>query len=66
MAAFVTLMRVQIQYCRPSPDFARARNERQQSEGNPQGWLTDVLTRIADHPINKIHEPLPWRFQSAN
>ncbi len=29
---------------------------------DPQAWLTDVLTRIADHPINKIDEFLPWRF----
>ena len=27
---------------------------------------TDALTRIADHPINKIDELLPWRFQSAS
>lgn len=33
---------------------------------NPQAWLTDVLTRIADHPINRIDELLPWRFQSAS
>jgi transposase len=29
---------------------------------NPQAWLTDVLTRIADHKINRIDELLPWRF----
>ncbi len=33
---------------------------------NPQAWLTDVLSRIADHPINRIDELLPWRFQSAS
>ena len=32
---------------------------------NPQAWLTDVLTRIQDHPINKIDELLPWRFEPA-
>lgn len=25
---------------------------------DPQAWLT----RIADHPINRIDELLPWRF----
>lgn len=26
---------------------------------DPQAWLTDVLTRIQDHPINRISELLP-------
>jgi len=29
---------------------------------DPQAWLTHVLTRIADHKINKIAELLPWNF----
>ena len=29
---------------------------------DPQAWLTDVLARIADHPIKKIDELLPWRL----
>jgi transposase len=29
---------------------------------NLQAWLTDVLTRIADHKINRIDELLPWRY----
>jgi hypothetical protein len=30
---------------------------------NPQDWLTDVLTKIQDHPINKIDDLLPpnWK-----
>ena len=28
----------------------------------PYGWLKDVLQRIADHPINKIQELLPHRY----
>jgi len=27
-----------------------------------QAWLTDVLSRIADHKINRIEELLPWHF----
>jgi transposase len=29
---------------------------------NPQARLIDVLTRIADHKINRIDELLLWRY----
>jgi len=29
---------------------------------DPQAWLTDVLSRIADHKITKLDELLPWRY----
>ena len=29
--------------------------------GEPQAYLTNVLARIADHPIQKINDLLPWR-----
>ena len=29
---------------------------------DPQAWLTDVLSRIADHKINRIGELLPWNY----
>jgi len=28
----------------------------------PQAYLTDILARIADHPIQKIDDLLPWRW----
>jgi transposase len=33
---------------------------------NPQAWLTDILTRFADHKINRIDELLPWRYAQTN
>jgi hypothetical protein len=32
---------------------------------NPQHYLADVLTRIADHPARRIAELLPWNWQPA-
>lgn len=29
---------------------------------DPQVWLTDTLSRIADHKINRIDELLPWNY----
>jgi hypothetical protein len=29
---------------------------------DPQAWLADVLTRIAEHPARRLEEFLPWNW----
>ena len=36
------------------------------NEINPETYLRDVLSRIADHPINRIEELLPWNLRSES
>jgi len=30
---------------------------------DPQAWLADILRRIADHPVTRLHELLPWNWK---
>ncbi|MBV1703164.1 MAG: transposase domain-containing protein, partial [Hyphomicrobiales bacterium] len=29
---------------------------------NPEVYLTDVLTRVQDHPADRLEELLPWQW----
>ena len=32
---------------------------------DPQAWLTDVLSRIADQKITKLDELMPWNYSAG-
>ena len=31
---------------------------------DPKAWLADLLAHIADHPMNRIAELLPWNWKT--
>ncbi|WP_053323829.1 transposase domain-containing protein, partial [Komagataeibacter europaeus] len=33
---------------------------------NPHDYLADVLARINEHKINRLHELLPWNWKPVN
>jgi hypothetical protein len=35
------------------------------NEVDPQAWLADVLHRIADTPMSRLPELLPWNWPPA-
>ena len=35
------------------------------NEVDPRAWLADVLARIADHPVRRLDELLPWKWRET-
>jgi len=33
---------------------------------DPQAWLADAIARIADTPVSRLHELLPWNWKPAD
>jgi hypothetical protein len=33
---------------------------------DPQAWLADVLARLPDLPVSRVHELLPWNWKALS
>ena len=33
---------------------------------DPQAWLADVLARLPDMPVSRVHELLPWNWKTLS
>jgi hypothetical protein len=33
---------------------------------DPQTWLADLLARIAEHPVHRLDDLLPWNWRDRN
>jgi hypothetical protein len=33
---------------------------------DPQAWLADMISRINDMPVSRLHELLPWNWKPAD
>jgi hypothetical protein len=31
---------------------------------DPQAWLADILARIAEHPVHRLDDLLPWNWSA--
>jgi len=32
---------------------------------DPKAWLADVLARIADYPVHRLNDLLPWQWAAS-